>query len=60
MLLVIGILVAGTLVTTQIELGITRNDATATQAQYDKLVACGKGDLDKSGVAELTFKGRNG
>jgi 3-hydroxyisobutyrate dehydrogenase len=31
----------------------------ATKAQYDKLVASGKGDLDKSGVAELTFKGRH-
>ncbi|MEM0897346.1 MAG: NAD(P)-dependent oxidoreductase [Verrucomicrobiota bacterium] len=31
----------------------------ATQAQYDKLVSGGKGDLDKSGVAELTFRGRS-
>jgi 3-hydroxyisobutyrate dehydrogenase len=30
----------------------------ATLAQYQKLVSLGKGDLDKSGVAELTFKGR--
>ncbi len=31
----------------------------ATKAQYDKLVAGGKGELDKSGIAELTFKGRH-
>ncbi len=33
--------------------------AKATKAQYDKMIAVGKGDLDKSGVAELTFPGRN-
>lgn len=38
-------------------LDLPLNDAT--QAQYDKLVAAGKGKLDKSGIAELTFKGRN-
>ena len=32
--------------------------AKATLAQYEKMVAAGFGDLDKSGVAELTFKGR--
>ncbi|MFC0537934.1 NAD(P)-dependent oxidoreductase [Pelagicoccus mobilis] len=31
----------------------------ATEAQYQKLIASGKGELDKSAVAELTFKGRN-
>ena len=31
----------------------------ATYAQFSKMVAEGKGDLDKSGVAELTFKGRH-
>lgn len=31
----------------------------ATKAQYDKLTAEGKGQLDKSGIAELTFKGRH-
>ena len=31
----------------------------ATCAQFRKLVEDGKGDLDKSGVAELTFKGRH-
>ena len=33
--------------------------AKATKAQYDKMIAIGKGELDKSGVAELTFPGRN-
>ncbi|HVU32922.1 MAG TPA: NAD(P)-dependent oxidoreductase [Opitutaceae bacterium] len=33
--------------------------AAATKLQYDRLVALGLGGLDKSGVAELTFKGRN-
>ncbi|HSI63084.1 MAG TPA: NAD(P)-dependent oxidoreductase, partial [Candidatus Saccharimonadia bacterium] len=32
---------------------------TATEAQYQKMVQLGLGDLDKSGIAELTFKGRN-
>lgn len=30
----------------------------ATKQQYDRMVALGLGDLDKSGIAELTFKGR--
>ena len=34
--------------------------ATATKKQYDRMVAEGLGELDKSGVAELTFKGRKG
>ncbi len=34
--------------------------ATATKKQYDKMVAEGLGELDKSGIAELTFKGRHG
>ena len=33
--------------------------ATATKKQYDKMVAEGLGELDKSGIAELTFKGRH-
>ena len=33
--------------------------AQATKAQYDEMVAIGKGELDKSGIAELTFAGRN-
>jgi 3-hydroxyisobutyrate dehydrogenase len=32
----------------------------ATKAQYEKMVALGLGGLDKSGIAELTFKGRHG
>lgn len=31
----------------------------ATQAQYQKMVDLGLGGLDKSGIAELTFKGRH-
>lgn len=31
----------------------------ATLAQYQKMVALGLGGLDKSGIAELTFKGRH-
>jgi 3-hydroxyisobutyrate dehydrogenase len=33
--------------------------ATATKKQFDRRVAEGLGELDKSGVAELTFKGRH-
>lgn len=33
--------------------------ATTTKKQYDKMVAEGLGELDKSGIAELTFKGRH-
>ena len=32
--------------------------AEATKRQYDRMVAIGKGEIDKSGVAELTFPGR--
>ncbi len=32
--------------------------AEATKRQYDRLVAAGKGELDKSAIAELTFPGR--
>jgi 3-hydroxyisobutyrate dehydrogenase len=32
---------------------------TATEAQYQKMVKLGLGGLDKSGIAELTFKGRH-
>ncbi len=41
------------------EAGIQVPLAQATLAQYQKMVAAGLGDLDKSGVAELTFKGRS-
>lgn len=32
--------------------------AAATKAQYDRMVSLGLGELDKSGIAELTFKSR--
>jgi len=32
--------------------------ARATKQQYDRMSAEGLGELDKSGIAELTFKGR--
>lgn len=32
--------------------------ATATKKQYDRMVKLGLGELDKSGIAEITFKGR--
>jgi 3-hydroxyisobutyrate dehydrogenase len=34
--------------------------AAATKKQYDRMIAAGLGELDKSGIAELTFKGRKG
>ena len=34
--------------------------AEATKAQYDRMIELGLGELDKSGVAELTFPGRGG
>ncbi len=40
------------------EAGIAVPLAKATLHQYQKMVEVGLGDLDKSGVAELTFKGR--
>ena len=33
--------------------------AVASKAQFDKMIEIGKGELDKSGVAELTFPGRS-
>ena len=39
--------------------GIGTPLSLATEAQYRKLIALGKGDLDKSAVAELTFEGRS-
>ncbi len=33
--------------------------ARATKEQYDRMVAEGLGELDKSGIAELTFKDRH-
>ena len=32
--------------------------AVATKGQFDRMIEIGKGELDKSGVAELTFPGR--
>lgn len=42
----------------QAGLALPVNDAT--KAQYERLISMGLGDLDKSGVAELTFPGRSG
>ncbi|MCE9535530.1 MAG: NAD-binding protein [Nitrospirae bacterium] len=39
--------------------GITLPLAQATYEQYQRLVALDKGELDKSAVSELTFKGRS-
>ncbi len=40
------------------EKGLNLPLAAATKAQYDKMIAVGLGELDKSGIAELTFPGR--
>ena len=40
------------------EAGINVPLAKATLVQYQKMVELGLGELDKSGIAELTFKGR--
>ena len=42
------------------EAGLHLPLAGATKLQYDRMVALGLGGLDKSGVAELTFKDRHG
>jgi 3-hydroxyisobutyrate dehydrogenase len=42
------------------EAGLNLPLAGATKLQYERMVALGLGNLDKSGVAELTFKGRHG
>lgn len=42
------------------EAGLKLPLAEATQAQFDRMVALELGGLDKSGVAELTFRGRHG
>ncbi len=41
----------------EVSLNLPLNDATV--AQYEKMVKLGLGGLDKSGIAELTFKGRH-
>jgi 3-hydroxyisobutyrate dehydrogenase len=40
-------------------LGLDLPLARATKEQYDRMVAEGLGELDKSGIAELTFKDRS-
>ena len=40
------------------EMGLDLPLARETKNQFDKMVEVGLGELDKSGVAELTFKGR--
>ncbi len=42
------------------EAGLNLPLNAATQAQYQKMIDLGLGGLDKSGIAELTFKGRHG
>ncbi len=42
-----------------VDVGLNLPLANATKAQFDKMVKLGLGGLDKSGVAELTFKGRH-
>ncbi|WP_081887881.1 NAD(P)-dependent oxidoreductase [Verrucomicrobium sp. BvORR034] len=42
------------------EVGLNLPLNEATTAQYRKMVDLGLGELDKSGIAELTFKGRHG
>jgi 3-hydroxyisobutyrate dehydrogenase len=41
------------------QLGLDLPLARATQEQYERMIAEGLGELDKSGVAELTFKDRH-
>jgi 3-hydroxyisobutyrate dehydrogenase len=41
------------------ELGLDLPLASATKQQYDTMIAEGLGELDKSGIAELTFKNRH-
>jgi 3-hydroxyisobutyrate dehydrogenase len=41
------------------ESGLDLPLARATKAQYDRMVGEGLGDLDKSGIAEMTFKDRH-
>jgi 3-hydroxyisobutyrate dehydrogenase len=38
--------------------GLSLPLARSMKEQYDRMVAAGLGELDKSGIAELTFKGR--
>jgi 3-hydroxyisobutyrate dehydrogenase len=43
-----------------VDTGLTLPLAKATKEQYDRMVQLKLGHLDKSGIAELTFKGRHG
>lgn len=43
-----------------VDCGLNLPLAKATKEQYDRMVALGLGSLDKSGIAELTFKDRHG
>jgi 3-hydroxyisobutyrate dehydrogenase len=40
-------------------IGLALPVAEATAAQYDRMIALGLGELDKSGIAELTFPSRS-
>jgi 3-hydroxyisobutyrate dehydrogenase len=40
-------------------LGLDSRLARATKEPYDRMIAEGHGDLDKSGIADLTFKDRH-
>jgi 3-hydroxyisobutyrate dehydrogenase-like beta-hydroxyacid dehydrogenase len=42
------------------QVGLSLPVAQATLGQYRRLLELGKGQLDKSAVAELTFKDRQG
>lgn len=42
------------------EQGLNLPLAVATKKQYDRMIKEGLGELDKSGIAELTFRGRRG
>jgi len=43
-----------------LDVGLKLPLAQATKEQFDRMLTLGLGGLDKSGVAELTFKGRHG
>ncbi len=43
-----------------VDTGLNLPLAAATKAQFDRMIALNLGGLDKSGIAELTFKGRHG
>ena len=42
------------------QVGLDLPLARTTKRQFDRMIEIGKGELDKSGVAELTFPGRSG